>query len=128
MTQRQKIKLKKLGIIILTWLFIGVLISLYDYSLLTSGMSGGVSPDFNFGNNLMFNLAAAFFGALMVGSLLVYYVNERYRDKPYGFTVVAVLLSFIVVVAIITIILALIAAPLQAGKPLSDPETKKAFF
>lgn len=90
-------------------------------------MSGGVSPDFNFGNNLLFNLAAAFFGALMGGGFLVYFINEKYRDKPYGFTVAAVVLSFIVVVSIITIILALIAAPIQTGKPLSEPETKKAF-
>lgn len=128
MTQRQNLKLKKLVIIIISWLFIGVLISFYDYSLLTSGMSGGVSPDFNFGNNLLFNLAAAFFGAIMGGGFLVYYVNEKYRDKPYGFTVAAVVISFVVVVSIITIILALIAAPVQIGKPLSNPETKKAFF
>ena len=128
MTQRQKIKLKKLGIIILVWLFIGILISFYDYFLLTSGLSGGVSSDFNFSNNLIFNLAAAFMGAMMGGGFLVYYVNEKYRDKPYGFTVMAVVLSFIVVVSIITIILALIAAPVQTGKPLSNPETQKAFY
>lgn len=67
-------------------------------------------------------------GALMGGSFLVYYVNEKYRDKPYGFTVIAVVLSFIVVVSIITIILALIAAPVQTGKPFSNPETQKEFY
>lgn len=128
MTQRQKLKLTKLSIIIIAWLVIGFLVSCYDYSLLSSGLSGGFSADFNFGNNLVFNLVAAFMGALMGGGLLVYYVNEKYRDRPYGFTVLAVVISFFVVVSIITVILALIAAPVQTGKSFADPETKKAFF
>lgn len=128
MTQRQKLKLTKLGIIIIAWLFIGFLATCYDYSLLSSGMSAGFSSDFNFGNNLVFNLVAAFMGALMGGSFLVYYVNEKYRDKPYGLTVLAVVVSFFVVVSIITVILAFIAAPVQTGKPFADPETKKAFY
>ena len=33
MTQRQNLKLKKLVIIIISWLFIGVLISFYDYPI-----------------------------------------------------------------------------------------------
>ena len=128
MTQRQKLKLTKLGIIIIAWLFIGFLATCYDYSLLSSGLSAGFSSDFNFGNNLAFNLAAAFMGALMGGSFLVYYVNEKYRDKPYGFTVLAVVVSFLIIVSIITIILAFIASLVQTGKPFTDPETKKAFY
>lgn len=128
MTQRQKLKLTKLGIIIIAWLVIGFLATCYDYSLLSSGLSAGFSSEFNFGNNLAFNLVAAFMGALMGGSFLVYYVNEKYRDKPYGFTVLAVVVSFFVVVSIITVLLALIAAPVQTGKPFADPETKKAFY
>jgi len=127
MTQRQRLKLTKLGIIIIAWLCIGVLITFYDYFLLTSGLSAGLVAEFSIINNLMFNLVAALLGALMGGSFLVYYVNEKYRDKPYWFTVTAVVLSFIVVVSIITIALALIAAPLQTGKSFSAPETKEAF-
>ena len=127
MTQRQKLKLTKLGVIIIAWLIIGFLVTCYDYFLLSSGLSAGFSSDFNFGNNLTFSLVAAFMGALMGGSFLVYYVNEKYRDKPYGFTVLAVVISFVVVVSIITVILALIVAQVQTGKSFSDPETKKAF-
>lgn len=128
MTQRQRIKFKKLGIIIIAWLFIGLLMACYDYFVLTSGVSPGLAPGFSFSSYLFFNLAAAFMGAVMGGSFLVFYVNEKYRDKPYGFTVLAVLISFTVVVGIITIALAFIAAPAETGKPFSDPETKKAFY
>lgn len=64
----------------------------------------------------------------MVAVYPVFYVNEKYRDKPYGFTVMAVLISFVIVVSIITIILALIAAPVQRGKPYAYPETREIFY
>ncbi len=127
MTQRQRLKFNKLGIIIITWLCIGFLNACYDYFVLSSGLSAGFSPDFNFGNHLVFSLSAALLGALMGGSFLVFYVNEKYRDKPYGFTLLAVLLSFIIIVAIITVVLAFIAAQVQTGKSFSNFETKQAF-
>ena len=127
MTQRQRLKFNKLGIIIITWLCIGILNACYDYFVLSSGLSAGFSPDFNFGNHLVFSLSAALLGALMGGSFLVFYVNEKYRDKPYGFTLLAVLLSFIIIVAIITVVLAFIAAQVQTGKSFSNFETKQAF-
>lgn len=128
MTQRQKLKLTKLGIIIIAWMLIGLLITCYDYFVLSSGLSLGLSPAFSFENHLLFSLTAAFLGALMGGSFLVFYVNEKYRDKPYGFTILAVLLSFIIVVSIITVVLALIAALVQTGNSFNEAETKKAFY
>jgi adenylate cyclase len=128
MTQRQRLKITKLGIIIIAWLFIGFMITCYDYFLLSSGLSAGFSSSFSFADHLGFNLLAAFMGALMGGSFLIFYVNEKYRDKPYGLTVLAVLISFFVIIAIITVALALIAAPVQTGRSYADPETKKAFY
>lgn len=128
MTQRQRLKFFKLGIIVISWLFIGALITCYDYFALTSGLSAGLSPSFTFGGHLALSLTAAFLGALMGGGFLVFYVNEKYRDKPYGFTVLAVLVSFILVIGVITVVLALIAAPIQTGKSFADAETKKAFI
>jgi adenylate cyclase len=128
MTQRKKIKLTKVGIIMVVWLLIDFLISCYDYFVLRSGLVSGLPPDFSFGNYLVFSLLTAFLGALMGGSFPVFYVNERYRDKPYGVTVMAVLISFIVVVSIITVVQALIAAPMQTGKSYAYPETKEIFY
>ena len=127
MTQRQRIKFSKLGVIIIAWMIIGFLMACYDYFLLTSGLSSGISASFSFPDHLAFSLVAAFLGAIMGGGFLVFYVNEKYRDKPYGFTLLAVILSFVVVVSIITVVLAFIAAPVQTGRSFADPSTKKAF-
>lgn len=128
MTQRQQLKFKKLGIIIIAWLFIGVLIACYDYFALRSDISAGFASDFSFGKHLAFSMTAGFLGAIMGGSFLVFYVNEKYRDKPYGFTVLTVIISFILIVAIITLILAVTAALGEAGKSFSHPETKRIFY
>lgn len=128
MTERLHLKFSKLGIIIGAWLFIGSLIACYDYSVLRSEMSVGFSQAFSFPRHLLFSLTAALLGALMGGSFLVFYVNEKYRDKPYGFTVLAVLISFIIVVAIITVVLALISARVQTGKSFGSEETREIFY
>jgi adenylate cyclase len=88
-----------------------------------SEMIADITGNFSFGKRVLFSMIAALLGALMGGSFLVFYVNEKYRDKPYGFTIMAVLIAFIVIVSIITVLLGLIEAPAQTGKPLSHPET-----
>jgi adenylate cyclase len=127
MTQRLRLKLVKLAVIIFCWLIIAVLISFYDYFTLRSDISAGFSQTFSFGGHLAFNIIAGVMGALMGGSFLVFYVNEKYHDKPYGFTVLAVVVSFIVVVSIIAIVLSIISIPIQTGKSFSDPESKELF-
>jgi adenylate cyclase len=125
MTQRQSLKFIKLGIIIICWLFIAFLITLYDYVTLRTDISAGLSVRFSFTSHLLFNLGTGLMGALMGGTFLVFYVNEKYRDKPYGFTVLAVVGSFVIVVSIIAVLLGLIFIPIQTGKSLSDEATRK---
>lgn len=49
------------------------------------------------------NMAAGFIGAVVGGSLLVFYVNVRFRDKSYGHTIITVALSFIGVVLLVNV-------------------------
>jgi adenylate cyclase len=107
---------------------IGIIITCYDYVTMQSEIAAGAAADFSFSRHLLLNMAAGFMGAVMGGIFLVFYVNEKYRDKPYGLTVVAVAVSFVVVVSIITVLLGLIFIPLNTGKPITDPETKKRFI
>lgn len=128
MTQRQRLKFTKLGVLTVAWLCVGFVITWYDYSVLSSGLSAGFGPHYTFVNHLTFSLLAALLGALMGGSFLVFYVNEKFRDKPYGFTVIAVLISFFIIIVIITVLLAYIGALIQTGKLYVDPEGKRGFY
>lgn len=123
MQRRLKLNLTKLLVIVIAWLVISILTSIHDFLLLSSDMSKGYSGQFSFGTHLLFNISAALIGSLMGGSFLVFYVNEKYRDRSYGFTITAVFLSFIVIVAFITVLFGIIIALMQTGKPFSDPET-----
>ena len=72
-------------------------------------------------------MGAGLVGALIGGSFLVFYVNVKYQDKSYAYTIVAVTIVFILIVTLVSVLLGLILVPIRAGKPLSDPEGMTAF-
>jgi len=104
MNRRLQLKLTKLVTIIICWQVAALLITCYDFFTLGSDISPGFSEIYSFGNSLLFNMTAALMGGSMGGSFLVFYANEKFRDKPYGFTVVAVLISFFTIIVIITVL------------------------
>ncbi len=123
MQRRLKIKLSKLMVVIISWLIIGILITVYDYFLLHSDISRGYSADYNFTLSLLFNEAAAFLGAATGGFFLIFYVSERYRERSYGFTIGAVVVSFILIIGLITVLLGFGSAMIITGKSLTDAVT-----
>ena len=70
-------------------------------------------------------MAGGFVGAILGGSFLVFFVNVRYNDKPYGYTILAVTISYMLIFAFITIVMALIIIPYETGVPMGDPNFKK---
>jgi adenylate cyclase len=127
MQRRLKIKLTKLFIIVLAWQVIAFLITLYDHLLLSSEYSTGFSHFYNYGTSVLFNALASLIGSVMGGSFLVFYVNEKYRERSYGFTILAVFTSFVTIVILITILFGIITALINTGKPLTHPETLQRF-
>ena len=79
--------------------------TLYDHFLLSSELSQGYTRDYTFLKNLIFNLSAAFMGSFFGSLWLVFYVNEKLREQPYGYTLLMVAFSFLVIVAFIALIL-----------------------
>ncbi|PWV51924.1 adenylate/guanylate cyclase domain-containing protein [Chitinophaga sp. S165] len=111
MNRRTSYKLKQLGIIIVIWLIIGFFIPLYDRLALFTTNAVTPLPKYTIAEAVAINMGAAFIGALLGGSLLVFYVNVKFRDRSYGYTIVTVILSFLVVVTIVNIVLRLFAVP-----------------
>jgi len=122
-----KIKWKKVLTIIIVWMIIAVVISIYDHIALHSKLSLGTTADYSFIGNLVFNIISAFVGGILGGGFLVFFVNEKLRGKPYWMTILFVALSFILIVSFIAVLLSLIIAPTISGKPFTDPESRKAF-
>jgi adenylate cyclase len=123
-----KLKLKQLQVIIATWLIMGFLISVYDHLVLHTYFSGGPSEEYSFLLAALRNMGAALIGALLGGSFMVFFINVKFQDKPYGYTIVAVSLSFILIIALIAVIMGLIIVPIRTGRPLSDPVSRAAII
>jgi adenylate cyclase len=118
------IKFRQLGIIIFCWAIFGFIITVYDHLLLHTHNSLGPSEVYSFWMSCIRNVGAGIIGGVLGGSALVFYVNVKYSDKPYGYTIAAVVLFLIFVVMVITIVMAMILVPMRTGKPLSDPLTQ----
>ena len=111
MNRRTSYKLKQLGIITAIWLLIGLFIPLYDRLVLFTTNAVAPLPKYTIAEAVAINMGAALIGALLGGSLLVFYVNVKFRDRSYSYTIATVVLSFLVVVAIVNIVLRLFAVP-----------------
>lgn len=111
------------------WMVIGVIISLYDHFCLTSEISAGPSEKYSLGSSILINLAAAFMGSLLGSLWLIFYVNEKLRDRPYGYTLFLVTLSFFAIVALIALSLGMIIVKVEMGAwPYSNPYATLRFY
>lgn len=126
MNQRTQLKLRQLGVITGAWLMVGFLMTVYDHMVLTTTNSQGLSADYSFLFSMSLNLASALIGALLGGSFLVFFVNVRYQDKSYGYTILAVSLSYLLIILFIIGVLGVVSVPIKTGRPLSDPITQEA--
>lgn len=99
-----------------------------NYPLLNSELANGYSAVYSFSKNLIFNLSAAFMGSFLGSLWLVLYVNEKLRDKPYGYTLGMVALSFFVIVAFITFTLGMGFVKYETGHwPYTDNLSTQLF-
>ncbi|RPD42029.1 adenylate/guanylate cyclase domain-containing protein [Chitinophaga barathri] len=114
LNRRTHIKLRQLGMIVVTWLVIGFLIAVYDYLVLHTGNSAGPAADYSFMKAVIVSMMAGLIGALLGGSILVFYVHEKFQDKSYGYTILVVTIGFLLVIGVITIILSAVASPDKA--------------
>ncbi len=113
MKRRTYLKLKQLAVITCVWVPLGFLIALYDYLAYQTQFSLGPTSNYSFLFTASINTGSAFIGALLGGSFLVFFVNVKYQDKPYGYTVLMVSLSFIMIIAFITLIIGIISSSLE---------------
>lgn len=128
MNVKLRIKLSKWVAIIVLWLCVGVWITFYDHITLMSDIAQGPAPHYSFSFQLIFNLSSAFFAALLGGAFLVFYVEERFREKSYGFMIMTVAASFVVIIALITALSGLILVSARTIYPLSASKGMDAFM
>jgi len=127
MKRRTQIKIRQLRLIVVAWLMVALLMSVYDHLVLSTANSLGTSSLYSFRLSLFMNLGSALIGALLGGSFLVYFVNARYQDKPYIKTILAVSVSYILIILLIILVVGLVSVQIQTGKNILDPIAREAF-
>ncbi|MEQ9301802.1 MAG: adenylate/guanylate cyclase domain-containing protein [Cyclobacteriaceae bacterium] len=115
------IKLRRLLILIIAWLVIGAIVTVYDYFLLQSRFTDGLTGWYGLSSSFVFNVMAALTGGTLGGIFLIFYVNDKWRDKPYGFNILAVTISFILIFSLITVLSGLVVAIFVAGHSFGTP-------
>ena len=111
MNRRTQFKLQQLYVIMVSWLIIGFLIAIYDHLVLSSDNSIGPVAGYSLPLSITINMGAGLIGALLGGSFLVFFVNVKYQDRSYGYTIIAVIVFFIFVILFINVVLRFFAEP-----------------
>ncbi len=106
LSRRARLQFRQLAAIIISWILIGMLVALYDHQVLHTRNALGTAPGYTLGASIALNVGIGLFGALIGGSLLVFYVNVKFRDRSYGYTVASVTICFLLIILLISIILA----------------------
>ncbi len=128
MKEGTRLKLNQLKVIIPIWMVMGFLISVYDYLVLQTGYSAGLAADYSFLEAASRNVGAGLVGGIIGGSILVFYVNEKLQERPYGYTLIVVSVSFVLIVALISLLMGIIIVPMKTGRPLYEPTSWLAFL
>lgn len=127
MLRRRKIQLSQWLIIIAAWQVVAFLITCYDYFLMNSGHFEPITPHFSFFINLIFNMGGGFAGGILGGSFFVFYVNVKFRDKPYGYSILTVCISYILIMTVILLLIGFVWVPQSSGIHPGDPAFKEAY-
>ncbi|WP_208643577.1 adenylate/guanylate cyclase domain-containing protein [Pedobacter miscanthi] len=107
--RRTRQKFQQLLIIVLAWILIGAVIALFEDLILHTHNSLGPAPGYSLKASILLNMFIGLFGALIGGSFLVFFVNVKYNDKPYGYTLLIIAGIFTVIVLSINEILSLLS-------------------
>jgi adenylate cyclase len=121
-------KLRQVLVIIGLWMFFGFVLTVYDHLVLLSDISVGPSVDYSFWLATLRNVGGGLIGGILGGGFMTFYINVKYQDKPYGYTIVAVSVSFVLIIALVTVVMGITIVPMRTGKPWYDPASRQALM
>lgn len=94
MTGIKRIQFRQLIILIVAWQVAAVLIGLYDHFMIHAVFVSVDQSLYSFPLYLLFNMTAVLFAGLTAGPLIIFWVNERFMDRPYGQSILFVVILF----------------------------------
>lgn len=127
MKGRRAIKFFQWLAVMLTTVVANALTSVYNYFLFQIPTVEKVSASYSFSTELLWNVIAGIIVGGLIGAFMVYYIQDRFSDKPYGYTILALLLTVFTVVMAVSIIFLIPYVMSLTGKPITDPASVALF-
>jgi len=127
--QRFSYKLRQWMLLSGFWILMGIIIPVYDHLL----MMGNFPPEYLVNHelsiNLAYNVSAAILASLLAGPSFVFLINDRFKKRSYGYALLSVAGSFIVVMLIVTSIIGISMARINSGEfPFFDERATRIFW
>lgn len=127
MKGRNLIKLTQWLAVVITTMLTNLLTAIYNYFLYQLPTIEKLSPSYSFTTELTLSLVAGFIVGGIIGAFLVYYLQDRFSDKPYGYTIVVLLVSVFGVLMAVSIVFMVPYVMIITGKPITDPASVALF-
>lgn len=127
MKGRNLIKLTQWLAVVITTMLTNLLAAIYNYFLYQLPTIEKLSPSYSFTTELILSLVAGFIIGGIIGAFLVYFLQDRFSDKPYGYTIAILLVSVFGVLMAASIVFMVPYVMIITGKPITDPASVALF-
>ncbi len=127
MKGRQAIRFAQWLAIVISTVITNILSALYNYFLYQLPTIEKLTASYSFTAELTMNIVAGLVVGGLIGAFLVYFMQDRFSDKPYGYTVIVLLVSVFSVLVAVSLIFMIPYVMLITGKPLTDPASMSLF-
>ena len=101
----RSIQYRQLLVLILAWQIAATMVALYDHFMIHSVFVTINEKLYSFPRYLLFNLLAALFGSLTAGLLIIFWVNEKYINRPYGQSILLVVTMFLTMTTFLILVM-----------------------
>lgn len=122
MKRSTQLKFEQLAVIVISYLIVSFILTVYNDLVMHVNVSQGPKQDYSFLTEAIRNMIGGLSGGVIGGSMLVFFVNAKYQDKPYAYTIITVGFAFTIVFIIVTVVMGIIIVWNQTGKGPTNPE------
>lgn len=128
MNEKLRIKWSKMKVVSMAWLFMAIVFALVEHWTLTSSFSLGTTDQYSFVMNLVFHIASTLIAIVLGATFLVFYMHDRFIEKPYWRGIFTIMVVYITIVTIITFVLGFVAVPQSTGVGVGEEGFLEAYI
>jgi len=101
-----KIKFQKWVLLTVSWMVLGVFLAFYTDLLFRTG-AFTTTPEYSFLASLLTGMAGCLFGGLFGGSLMVFFLQDRFKKKPFITKVIVNVVFVVLIILLVNLIISL---------------------